>query len=279
MFTYMMFVSALCLLLPCRMTDKLDHAFSGLVGPLTKQSRDWTLKATQQVQEPLPPAISPLEYEVVNLQQRVRQLEEEKQRWANLPEEYDQAPMCFVLADVVGRDSAAWSQDVFLNRGSATGIRKGQFVLGYFDQGPSESRLNPHRFCVVGRIKDIRGPAESTLQLVTDAKFQWPVSIEPRWNRKECWQVKGILAGDGKSGMEVRRIRADFPVQIGDPVIAQSQPEYLPVRKVVGVVKRCERDHENAVFWHITVQPVVDLSSLKQLAVICPLWPHKPMGN
>lgn len=279
-FTYMMLFSVLCLLLPCGITDKLDHAFSGLVGPLSKQSRDWTLKATQQVQDPSPSAVSPLEYEVVNLRQRVRQLEEEKKQWANLPEEYGKAPMSFILADVIGRDSAPWSQDVFLNRGSAHGIRKGQFVIGHVDEGGSQNEKDPYRFCIVGRINEIRGPSESTLQLITDAKFQWPVFIEPRWNRKnESWEVKGTLAGDGKSGMEVKRIRADFPVKVGDSVIAQSQPDYLPVRKVVGIVKRCERDHSNAVLWHITVKPAADLNALRQLVVICPQWTHAPMSN
>jgi len=276
----MMIFSALCLLLPRGLTDKVDHAFSRLVGPLTKQSRDWTLEAAQQVQESSAPVVSPLEYEVANLRQKVQQLEEEKRQWANLPEEYCQAPMCFILSEVTGRDSAPWSQDVFLNRGSANGIRKGQFVLGRFNEDNSPNTLNPYRFCIVGRIKEIRGSNESTLQLITDAQFQWPVFIKPRWNRNENWSAEGILMGTGKNSIIVKDITAaDFPVKIGDPVLAHSHPEYLPVHMVVGIVKSCQRDLDNAVLWHITVKPAANLNALKQLVVISPLWTQEQKGG
>ena len=278
-FTYMMMVSALCLLLPRGVTDKLDHAFSQLIGPLTRQSRDITLKVTEPVRQPHRPAVSPLEHELNNLRQKVQQLEAEKKQWANLPEEYCQAPMCFILAEVTGRDSTPWSQDVFLNRGSANGIRKGQFVVGQFDKNTSQNNPNPYRFCIVGRIKETRGSNESILQLITDANFQISVFIEPRWNRKETWRADGNLLGTGKGDIVIERIPADCPVKIGDPVMACSNPEYLPVSNVVGIVKSCERDHKNAVLWHITVKPAADLNALKQLVVISPLWTHEQKGG
>jgi len=273
----MMIFSALCLLLPRGVTDKLDHAFSRLVGPLTKQSRDWTLKATQQVQEPSAPAVSPLEYEVTNLRQQVRQLEEEKKQWAGLQEKFGQARTRLILANIIHRDSAVWSQGAFLNRGSDDNIQKGQIVLGMAagldspDQRENQNNLN--RRCVVGRIKEIRGSNISTLQLLTNADFQISVFIEPRWNRKqEEWRANGVLMGNGKGGIEVKMIRADFPVKVGDPVLACSHPEYLPVAMVVGIVKSCRRDLNSAVFWHITVEPAADLNLLQQVAVICPVW-------
>ena len=272
----MMIFSALCLLLPRSLTDKLDHTFSQLIGPLTKQSRDLTIMVTEEVRDNPSPSISPLEYELINLRQKVRLLEEEKRQWAGLQEEFGQARTRLILANVIHRDSAVWSQGAFLNCGSDDNIQKGRIVLGTVAKNDSQSQTemqnNLYRHCVVGKIKETRGANISTLQLLTDADFQISVFIEPRWNRKEDWRANGILMGDGKSGIEVKMIRADFPVKVGDPVLACSHPEFLPVAMVVGIVKSCRRDLNSAVFWHITVEPAADLNSLQQVAVICPLW-------
>ena len=259
-FTYMMLVSALCLLLPCRVTDTLDHSFSHLIGPLTRQSRDVTLKVTEPVRQSHAPAVSPLEHELHNLRQKVQQLEAEKKQWSNLRDEFDQAPVRIILANLIHRSSTAWSQDTFLDRGATDHIRKGQFVLGRFDTDETPNPNSPYRYCVIGRIKEICGPHNSTLQLITDANFQIPIKVEPRWNRNETWSAKGTLMGDGKGGIDIKRIRTDFPVKLGDPIMACSHPELLPVAMVAGIVKSCSRDPQNAMFWHITV------------AVIWPRW-------
>jgi len=276
LFTYMMIFSALSLLLPRSLTDKLDHTFSQLIGPITKQSRDLTIMVTDQVRDNPSPALSPLEYELINLREKVRLLEEEKTRWAGLREEFGQARTRLILANVIHRDSAVWSQGAFLNRGSDDNIQKGRIVVGRIAKNNSPSQTGTqntlYRHGIVGRIKETRGSNISTLQLLTDADFQMSVFIEPRWNRKEDWRANGILMGDGKSGIEVKMIRADFPVKVGDPVLACSHPEFLPVAMVVGVVKSCRRDLNSAVFWHITVEPAVDLNTLQQVAVLCPLW-------
>ena len=275
-FTYMMIFSALCLLLPRGLTDKLDHAFSQLIGPITRQSRDITLEVTKPVRQSHSPAVSPLEHEVNNLRQRVRRLEEEKKQWAGLHENFDQAPIRIILANIVSGDSVAWSQGKLLDRGSNDHLRKGQFVLGVLDTDGSLGQIkNPDhltRCCVIGRIKETRGSHNSTLQTLTDANFQIPVFVEPRWNREEAWRADGILMGDGKGGIEVKMIRADFSVKVGDPIMACPHPEYLPVAMVAGIVKSCTRDQKNAMFWHIIVEPAADLNSLQQVAVLSLRW-------
>ncbi|MBN1845803.1 MAG: rod shape-determining protein MreC [Sedimentisphaerales bacterium] len=274
-FYYLMILSAVLLLIPRHYTDSLDYAFSRLLGPLSRGGRDLGLTVSGRLQTPRISTVQSQEYEIMNLRRQIRALQEEKERWTGLRTQFGQARTLLVVADVIGADSTSWSPGTMLNRGRTDQVRPGQVVLGRLERAgaPTDPPApdDIYRYCVIGRIQKT-GSHTSTMQLLGDGGFRWPVYVEPRAARHEQWRANGVLTGTGKGQIEVNMISVDHPVQPGDPVLACSDPRYLPTALVVGVVGRCQRDIDSAVFWQITVVPAVDPHALRQVVVVADQW-------
>jgi hypothetical protein len=57
-------------------------------------------------------------------------------------------------------------------------------------------------------------------------------------------------------------------VQVGDAVLAHIHPVTLPIETVLGKVSSCRIDDDNAVMWHIQVEPGLELHNLKQVVIL-----------
>jgi cell shape-determining protein MreC len=287
LFKWLMVISVVCLLLPSWLTDSLDHALSLLMGPLSRQSRQMSLAVTDQLHQSKKKQVTPQQYEqllqqhqravnqIVNMEQELRQQQELNLQLSGLRQKFGLARPHLIAAHIVSSDSSNWSQRAILNQGSLQSIQKGQIVLSRTDgiekQSINSDQVDAYQMCVVGRIQDV-GLRTSQLQLITDGSFSLPVFIEPRWDRKETWRADGVLRGAGMGQVKVTLVRADFPVRVGDPVLACSDPKLLPVELLVGQISSCKLDEDNPVFWRVTVKPAADPHTLREVITIDTLW-------
>jgi cell shape-determining protein MreC len=287
-FTWMMVLSFVFFLLPQRWTDKLDHFFSALVGPFSKSSRQMTLLVTENLPQPGQPDVSAQQYyklqerlfnaekERINLLQANHDLQEALERISGVRQKFGQARALLIDASVIAGDSTNWRYCKKLNQGSLHHIAEGQIVLGPMASAVKETAPDSIeslcQMCVVGRINNV-GLNYSSLQLINDAGFRWPVVIEPNPNRGEVWRANGVLKVKSLGEISVTMVEErGHPVRVGDSVLACSDPRYLPVETLLGTVKLCERDKGNPLMWHIMVEPAADLHSLNNVLVVNTLW-------
>jgi len=297
-----MLLSVLLLLLPRGLTDRLDYAFMLLLGPLSGGGRDLALQISGESQKVGTSGDSSGNYErlrakydeafceLTNVRQELEKLRDQHVRWSGLRQEFGLARARLIVAQVWGQDSASWSKQIYVNRGSLDHVQEGQIVLGTVRRvegtadagsnggnGTDESGVEQekpggrlYQKSVVGRVKQV-GLKSCTVQLLVDEGFSWPTFVEPRWDRREQWhqdRADGVLKGGSLGEVKVTMISTEYPVQVGDAVVACSDPGYLPVAMLVGRVKYCERDRDNPVLWRILVEPAVDLNTLSEVAIV-----------
>jgi cell shape-determining protein MreC len=287
-FTWMMVLSVLFLFLPLRWTDRLDHLFSALVGPFSQGSRQMTLLVTENLPEPdqaeiterkcqkLQEMLLYAEKQKMNLIQANRNLQETIDRLAGVRQSFGQTRAMLMDADVIASDSTNWRYWKKLNQGSLQQIAVGQIVLG--PMGPADKSEDSRsteslcRMCVVGRVNNV-GLKYSSFQLISDAGFSLPVILEPHPNRGEVWRANGVLKVKSLGEITVTMVEVrGNPVHVGDSVLACSDPRYLPVETLIGMVRECQSDPENPLMWRILVEPAADLHSLDHVVVVNPLW-------
>ncbi len=287
-FTWMMVVSVLFLFLPQRWTDRVDHLFSALIGPFSLGSRQMELLVTEKLPEPSSAETPEQKYQKLkemllyeqkqrmNLVQANRDLQAAVDRLTGIRQSFGQARALLIDANVIGSDATHWRYCKKLNQGSLQQIAMDQIVLGPMGPagkgeaaGAAESLC---RMCVVGRINNV-GLKYSSFRLISDAGFSLPVIIEPHPNRNEIWRANGVLKVKslGEIAVAMVEVRGN-PVRAGDAVLACSDPRYLPVETLVGMVRDCQKDPENPLMWHILVEPAVDLHALDNVVVVNPLW-------
>ncbi|MBN2375910.1 MAG: rod shape-determining protein MreC [Sedimentisphaerales bacterium] len=299
-FTWLMVLSVVLLLLPRGLTDRLDHAFMLLLGPLSGSSRDLALQISGDSQEALPSGDLSGNYsrlrkmydqafcELTNVRQELEKLQDQHVRWSGLRQEFGLARARLIVGQVLGQDSASWSKQIYVNRGSLDHVQQGQIVLGAVkgvdeadegkegegagESGADQQKPNSQLYqkSVVGRVKQV-GLKSCTVQLLVDEGFSWPTFVEPRWDRREQWhqdRADGVLKGGSLGELQVTMISTEYPVQVGDAVVACSDPGYLPVAMLVGRVKHCQRDRDNPVLWQILVEPAVDLNTLSEVVIV-----------
>ena len=279
LFGRLMVVSLLLLLLPHRVTDRLGHVVSRVVGPLSLGARQMSLAVTEQLPTAGRVQVSSEQYnhikrqfermasELANVRAELRRQQELNVTLSGLRSEFGLARARLVVAEVTGSASSDWSQTLYLNRGSADGVREGQLALGVVCGATNGNQPAEPVYHVVGRVKTA-GARTAYLQLVTDPDFSLPVFIVPGWDRNEDWRAEGQLYGREMGYTAVGFISVEHPVRAGDAVLACSDPSCLPVEMLVGWVRSCRPDDKNPVLWQINVAPAAQLHSLEQVIIV-----------
>jgi len=285
LFAYLMVGSFVCLLLPSRLTNKLDHLCTSLIAPFSKSSRDLTLVVSAPLRHGAEQQVSAKDYQdlqqeyhlaqnrLVNVSQELRYQKEQAQQLAGLRQQLSMEQVNFLSAHITGSDTGNVSHVKILDQGSMQQVSAGQIALGVVhsegadgDGDSGDSVPDIYQMAVVGRIIDT-ALGTSRLQLITDARFQVPVEIRPRWNRQQNWRVKGIMKGRGTWDMTVELVSANYPVMAGDPVLIRAGTDTLPETMLIGFVHQCKRDDKNAVLWQVEVEPAVDLNNLRKVII------------
>lgn len=286
LFGYLMVLSVVCLLLPRGCTDRCDHAFLRLVGPLSAEGADFSLDVTQPWRTRGHQSPSPQQYE--QFRRQVRQLSTElenlrslydqacraNERWAGVRDQFGQARVDFVRAQVVGVDSSSWPQVVTLDRGETHGLRYGQIILALVGDNPDAPNADPAlaacSTAIVGKVESV-GPHTARMQLLTSAQFSLAAFVEPRWSRHQQWRGSGHLYGQQNGPALLKLVKVeDAPVEVGDPIKARYNPQVLPIEMLIGFVQDCQRDGQNPLLWHIAVAPAADLYALQEVLVVVP---------
>jgi len=274
----MLFSIVALLLLPQGLTDLADQGVWWLLSPISKGGRTFVRGSASETEATEGEKVTEAQYlqaetEIHNLKQQVQQLQDRINQLSGLKDIFGEAPMSHTEAQVVGNDVSSWRELLILDK---SGLKPSQIVLsgtkGSVIIGNEPEVIKEwFKMSVVGQITE-NSDTGFRVQLLTDSGFSLPVKIEPRWDRQEQWEALGTLKGQRGGDIIVDLVETKNPVKAGDAVIAQSNVVRLPVPMLVGFVKICRRDPDNASFWEITVEPAADLPGLQYVYIIGTQW-------
>ena len=276
----MIFSVVALLLLPQGLTDLADQGVWWLLGPISKGGRTFVQGSSGEAEASEGDQVTAAQYlqaetEIINLKQQLQQAQDRANQLSGLKNFFGEAPMTYKGVQVVGSDASSWRDLLILNQ---SGFKPRQIVIsetkGSVVTGNETEVIKEWlKLCVVGQISE-NSDTGFRVQLLTDSGFSLSVKIEPRWDRQEQWgDAWGTLKGQRGGDIRVDLVEVMYhPVQVGDVVIARSDAERLPVQMLVGFVKSCRLDPENASFWEITVDPAADLPGLQKVFIIETLW-------
>ncbi len=284
-FPYLMVAALICLLIPARYTDKLDHLMGRLVSPFSKSSRFLFVPINDTLRDKKPARISANDYEqlkktyhrtraqLININEERLALKKLNQRLAHLRRQLGPKPL-FIPAGVAGSDTSILRDIKQLIHNAPDELESGQIVLGSVVADSTGACDTPpkkdiYAMAVAGRVIGRPGKRTAQLQLLSDPEFRLLVTIKPSRQRKEKWQrVTGTLKGEGAGQISIEGVPTKYNVQPGDVVLAHADTKYLPVAMIIGTVQSCQRYEKNPVLWQIKVRPTADLLTLRDVIII-----------
>ncbi len=282
-FTILMALSAVCILIPERITGKVDQAVSSILSPFNKSAYNLASKIPRNngeqnlvSGEKYRQTLDQLKRTVNFLNNVTQELNYQKERIRQLSDLRPYLSMeqiKLLPAHAISGSTSVTGQIIKLDHGSDSQVRPGQIVLSTID-GKIEPTEKPdnlinkmYQTAVVGRVKTV-SKNSCDLQLITDPKFKAPVSIESNWQRQKKYVAEGVLTAHGMGLMSVNLVDTSFPVKVGDTVMLKASNETLPIDVVIGYVSECKYDDENGVLWDIKIAPAVDLNKINDVIIV-----------
>lgn len=177
-----------------------------------------------------------------------RRLREElklNERLRALLEFKDTLPYSTTGAAIVGYNMERWTRTVIIDKGSSESIGKDHAVVA------------PNG--VVGRTIEVNSGSSRVL-LSTDLRSNIDVIIERS-------RVKGVVEGNGTSGLIMKYVRQVDDVKIGDLVVTSGLAGVFPKGVLVGEITKIEKAGDN-FFKTVEVRPSVDLGTLEEVLVL-----------
>jgi rod shape-determining protein MreC len=150
-----------------------------------------------------------------------------------------------VSVRVIGREQAALSKTILINKGSAQGLRVGMPVL-------AEPGL-------IGRIIDISWHAAKVLLLIDESS-----NIDAIVQRS---RVQGIINGAGSRGCIMKYVSKAQDVKESDIIVSSGLGGVFPKGLMLGVVSAVDRQ-ESGLFLKIKIAPSIDFSKLEEVSVL-----------
>lgn len=154
-------------------------------------------------------------------------------------------PFRYTAARIIGKEQAALSKTLWINKGSAHGLKPGMPVIAL----PG----------LIGRLTDV-SCSSSKVMLLIDENSNVDAAIQRT-------RVQGILRGAGSRGCVVRYVSKIQDVKEGDVVLTSGMSNIFPKGLLIGKVSRV--DHMDAgLFLSIRVIPFADFASLEEVLVL-----------
>lgn len=178
---------------------------------------------------------------------------QESQRLQKLFTLTKDAPYNFVAASVIGREQAALSKTIWINKGSIHGLKPGMPVAA----PPG----------LVGRLTDVTWHS-SKVQLLIDENSNVDVLIQRT-------RVQGIVRGAGARGCVVKYISKIQDVKDGDVVVSAGMSNIFPKGLLIGKVSAVDR-MDVGLFLQVHVSPFVDFSKIEEVLVLVSAAPAEP---
>jgi rod shape-determining protein MreC len=170
---------------------------------------------------------------------------QEAQRLQKLLSLQDEYPYKFIAARVIGREQAALSKIIWIDKGSASGLKPGMPVLA----PPG----------LVGRLTDVSWHSSKILLLI-DENSNADVLVQRT-------RVQGIVRGAGSRGCVVRYISKMEDVKEGDLIVTSGLSNIFPKGLLVGRVSHVGH-MDVGLFLQIRLVPFVDFTTLEEVMVL-----------
>jgi rod shape-determining protein MreC len=170
---------------------------------------------------------------------------QESQRLRKLLAISDNYNYQFIFARVVGREQAALSRTVLINKGSSHGLKNGMPVIA----PPG----------LIGRLVDVSWNVSRVLLFIDENS-----NIDAIVQRN---RTQGIISGAGSGGMILKYISKTQDVQKGDVIVSSGMGGIFPKGWLIGQVINVDRQ-EASLFLKIKVAPFVDFSKLEEVLIL-----------
>ncbi len=245
LFTIFLLAGLIFLFAPQNFTNKFQFAFARIFRWPLSIGRNISLAARtyQPVKQMFKRRQMQYENHIDNLEELLRQERQKVQKLSGLRERLPLEGANLVLA-VVSMEPEGMKNELIIDRGRDDGLAVGQFVLG--DNS------------IIGTISDISSRT-ARVRLFTDLASKIPVKVGVS-------NIERIMQGNGNNSATVRMIKQK--VKTTDKVFARQKPGFLDTPMIIAKVARCERNKVSPLLWDITVEPVCDIETLRDVAVI-----------
>jgi rod shape-determining protein MreC len=151
-----------------------------------------------------------------------------------------------VAAQVIGTSGSDRSSVVYIDKGSADGLRSEQAVI------------TPDG--IVGKLRDVF-PHTAQVLLISDPSSGAGVILAST-------RIRGILRGGANGGVQINNLTADSRIKPGEQVITSGGDLVFPRGIPVGTIEKIEPDPQHQPYTAITIKPAADLSELEEVLVI-----------
>jgi rod shape-determining protein MreC len=151
-----------------------------------------------------------------------------------------------VAAQVIGTSGSDRSRVIYLDKGSANGLR------------PEQAVITPQG--IVGKLRDVF-PHTAQAVLISDASSGAGIVLEPS-------QIRAILRGTVSGQVQIDNLTADSRIKPGDQVVTSGGDMVYPRGLPVGTIQSIAPDPSHQPYNAITIKPAANLDQLSEVLVI-----------
>lgn len=151
-----------------------------------------------------------------------------------------------VAAQVIGTSGTDRSHVLYLDKGSADGLR------------PNQAVITPYG--VVGKLRDVF-PHTSQLLLLNDSSSGAGVLLASS-------RIRGIIRGTSSGQVQINDLTPDSRIKPGEQVVTSGGDQVFPRGLPVGTIESIVPDPQHQPYTAITIKPSADLSRLDEVLVI-----------
>ena len=248
LFTWFMLAGFILLFAPQKLTNKFQFAFAHIFRwPLTIGRNLSILAHTQQPNDNIfRRRESQYQNYIATLEEQLRQKHQILEEVTGLRQRFPLEGAKLVPADVTTAFLDSSRSELIINRGKNDGLAEGWFVLG--DNG------------VIGTITHVDS-RNAQVRLITDPASGIEVKIDQL-------NLRRIMQGAGSNYARITNISTEHKVKTGSRVFALKKPGLLDTPIVTATITQCKPDDQNPLVWDITVEPVCNLETISNVAVI-----------
>ena len=151
-----------------------------------------------------------------------------------------------VAAQVIGTSGTDRSDVVYLDKGSADGLK------------PDQAVMTPDG--VVGKVRDV-WPHSAQLLLINDAASGAGVVLVSS-------RIRGILRGTADGRVQINNLTQDSRIKVGEQVVTSGGDRVFPRGLPVGEIQSIVPDPQHQPYTAITIKPYANLLRLEEVLVI-----------
>jgi rod shape-determining protein MreC len=247
LFVWFTLAAFILLLIPQKLTGRLQFAFARIFHWPLRISR--TLSLSAQTQKNQSYIAETREYDrLLNHVKRLEELlEQEHQKVEQLAKYRDRLPLAGVglpFAGIISSTINRTNGKFVIDRGENDGLANGQFVI--------------EDNSITGIITQT-APRTAQVSLASDPSFKIPVTIADL-------NINRFMVGIGNNLAKIQLLETKYKINVGDSIKAHLPGLDGPM--VIGKIKHVQRDSQKPLLWDVTVEPACSIEDLQYVNVI-----------